>query len=120
MTTVTTICTNEVWEYSAWRHAERHELEIYCRRSGEQFSCWIGRAYSHADPRSMRPVCAARPNAPRKRLECLLPRRIDPGSGGGWRSWNGGPSEFLLREVLNGMSGEIHQKLARLEWKPCG
>ena len=49
MTTVTTICTNEVGEYSAWRHVERHELEVYCRRSGEQFSCWIGRAYSHAE-----------------------------------------------------------------------
>ena len=49
MTTVTTICTNEVGEYSAWRHVERHELEVYCRRSGEQFWCWIGRAYSHAE-----------------------------------------------------------------------
>ena len=77
MTTVTTICTNEVGEYSAWRHVERHELEVYCRRSENSFraglAAHIATPRPRSSPSSMRPVCAALPNAPRVEIRMLTP-----------------------------------------------
>ena len=49
ITTPTTICINEIGEYSIWRHVERREFDVFFRRLNCDRSFWIGWASGPAE-----------------------------------------------------------------------